>query len=178
MIPPSACQPWRVDASRPCRTSTEAQASYHAPRHDQEAAAKVVKVVAERIPARFGLNAIRDVQVLCPMNRGSAGARALNTALEALNPAKPGQSSVERFGFIFRVFDQVMQTENNYDRDVFNGDLGFIAAIEMASTPANRNDRYSSPQYRSSGKFHKTFDVRSSILTIASIEPTAVCLYK
>jgi exodeoxyribonuclease V alpha subunit len=91
-----------------------------------------VKVVAERIPTRFGLDAIRDVQVLCPMTRGSAGARALNSALqEALNPAKPGQPSVERFGFTFRVGDKVMQTENNYDRDVFNGDLGFISAIDM-----------------------------------------------
>jgi exodeoxyribonuclease V alpha subunit len=98
----------------------------------EDAAAKIVKVVAERIPARFGLDAIRDVQVLCPMNRGSAGARALNIALqEALNPATPGQPSVERFGFTFRVGDKVMQTENNYDRDVFNGDLGFIAAIDM-----------------------------------------------
>ena len=98
----------------------------------EDAAAKIVKVVAERIPARFGLNAIRDVQVLCPMNRGSAGARALNSALqEALNPAKPGQPSVDRFGTTFRVGDKVMQTENNYDRDVFNGDLGFIAAIDM-----------------------------------------------
>ena len=98
----------------------------------EDAAAKIVKVVAERIPARFGLGAIRDVQVLCPMNRGSAGARALNSALqEALNPAKPGQPSVDRFGYTFRVGDKVMQTENNYDRDVFNGDLGFIAAIDM-----------------------------------------------
>jgi exodeoxyribonuclease V alpha subunit len=98
----------------------------------EDAAAKIVKVVAERIPARFGLDAIRDVQVLCPMNRGSAGARALNTALqEALNPVEPGQPSVQRFGFTFRIGDKVMQTENNYDRDVFNGDLGFIAAIDM-----------------------------------------------
>ena len=89
-------------------------------------------MVAERIPARFGLNAIRDVQVLCPMNRGSAGARVLNSGLqEALNPAKPGQPSVDRFGYSFRIGDKVMQTENNYDRDVFNGDLGFIAAIDM-----------------------------------------------
>jgi exodeoxyribonuclease V alpha subunit len=98
----------------------------------EDAAAKVVKVVAERIPARFGLDPIRDVQVLCPMNRGSAGARSLNLALQAaLNPANPGQPMVERFGFTFRVGDKVMQTENNYDRDVFNGDLGFIAAIDM-----------------------------------------------
>ncbi len=98
----------------------------------EDAAAKIVRVVAERIPARFGLNAIRDVQVLCPMNRGSAGARALNSALQdALNPAQLGQPSVDRFGYTFRVGDKVMQTENNYDRDVFNGDLGFIAAIDM-----------------------------------------------
>ena len=52
-----------------------------------DAAAKVVKVVSERIPARFGFNAIRDVQVLCPMNRGSVGARSLNLDLQtALNP--------------------------------------------------------------------------------------------
>jgi exodeoxyribonuclease V alpha subunit len=98
----------------------------------EDAAAKIVKVVAERIPARFGLDPIRDVQVLCPMNRGSAGARALNAALqEALNPARAGAPSVERFGFTFRVGDKVMQTENNYDRDVFNGDLGFVAAIDQ-----------------------------------------------
>jgi exodeoxyribonuclease V alpha subunit len=98
----------------------------------EDAAAKIVKVVAERIPARFGLDPIRDVQVLCPMNRGSAGARALNAALqEALNPAKPGTPSIERFGFTFRIGDKVMQTENNYDRDVFNGDLGFVAAIDQ-----------------------------------------------
>ncbi len=98
----------------------------------EDAAAKIVKVVAERIPARFGLDPIRDVQVLCPMNRGSAGVRALNSALqEALNPAKPGQSSIERFGFTFRIGDKVMQTQNDYDRDVFNGDLGLIAAIDQ-----------------------------------------------
>jgi exodeoxyribonuclease V alpha subunit len=66
------------------------------------------------------------------MNRGSAGARALNAALqEALNPATPGALSVERFGFTFRIGDKVMQTENNYDHDVFNGDLGFVAAIDQ-----------------------------------------------
>jgi exodeoxyribonuclease V alpha subunit len=98
----------------------------------EDAAAKIVKVVAERIPVRFGLDPLRDVQVLCPMNRGSAGARALNAALqEALNPARSDAPSVERFGFTFRIGDKVMQTENNYDRDVFNGDLGFIATIDM-----------------------------------------------
>ena len=98
----------------------------------EDAAAKIVKVVAERIPARFQLDPVREVQVLCPMNRGSAGARALNVALQAaLNPARQDAPAVERFGFTYRIGDKVMQTENNYDRDVFNGDLGFITAIDM-----------------------------------------------
>jgi exodeoxyribonuclease V alpha subunit len=98
----------------------------------EDAAAKIVKVVAERIPARFGLDPIREVQVLCPMNRGSAGARGLNLALQtALNPPRDGQPGVDRFGYSFRIGDKVMQMENNYDRDVFNGDLGFISAIDI-----------------------------------------------
>jgi len=96
-----------------------------------EAAAKLVKVVAERIPGRFGLDPIRDVQVLCPMNRGAAGARTLNLTLQAaLNPPRAGEASVERFGFTYRVGDKVMQVENNYDRETFNGDLGFISRID------------------------------------------------
>jgi exodeoxyribonuclease V alpha subunit len=96
----------------------------------EDAANKIVKVVADRIPARFGLNPIRDVQVLCPMNRGAAGARALNLALQAALNAGNGQAVVERFGFTYRIGDKVMQVENNYDREVFNGDIGFIAKID------------------------------------------------
>jgi exodeoxyribonuclease V alpha subunit len=96
-----------------------------------DAANKIIKVVADRIPARFGLDPIRDVQVLCPMNRGAAGARALNLALQgALNAGGSG-TAVERFGFTYRVGDKVMQIENNYDREVFNGDIGFIAKIDQ-----------------------------------------------
>jgi exodeoxyribonuclease V alpha subunit len=95
-----------------------------------DAANKIVKVVADRITARFGLDPIRDVQVLCPMNRGAAGARALNLALQgALNAGESG-TAVERFGFTYRVGDKVMQIENNYNREVFNGDIGFIAKID------------------------------------------------
>lgn len=95
-----------------------------------DAANKIIKVVADRIPARFGLDPLRDVQVLCPMNRGAAGARALNLALQgALNAGGSG-TAVERFGFTYRVGDKVMQIENNYDREVFNGDIGFIAKID------------------------------------------------
>ena len=96
-----------------------------------DAASKLVRVVAERIPARFGLHPIHDVQVLSPMNRGAAGARALNLALQsALNPSRAGALAVERFGFTYRVGDKVMQVENNYDRDTFNGDLGCISGLD------------------------------------------------
>jgi exodeoxyribonuclease V alpha subunit len=97
----------------------------------EDAAAKIVKVVAERIPARFGLDPIRDVQVLCPMNRGAVGARALNLALQAaLNAVRADEPTVERFGFTYRLGDKVMQIENNYDRETFNGDIGFISKID------------------------------------------------
>jgi exodeoxyribonuclease V alpha subunit len=94
-------------------------------------AATLVKLVQERIPERFRLDPIRDVQVLCPMNRGSLGVRELNTALQqALNPARPGQPSVERFGWRFQIRDKVIQTENDYDKEVFNGDIGIVERID------------------------------------------------
>jgi exodeoxyribonuclease V alpha subunit len=91
---------------------------------------KLLSVVRDRIPARFGLDPVRDVQVLCPMNRGGLGARALNIELQkALNP--PGEARVERFGWTFCPGDKVMQVTNDYDRDVFNGDLGVITSLDM-----------------------------------------------
>ena len=87
-------------------------------------------MVRDRIPARFGLDPVRDVQVLCPMNRGGMGARALNVELQqALNP--PGELQVERFGWTFCPGDKVMQVTNDYERDVFNGDLDVIASLDM-----------------------------------------------
>ena len=95
----------------------------------EEGVRKLLAVVRERIPARFGLDPVRDIQVLCPMNRGGLGARALNLALQqALNP--PGEKRVERFGWTFCPGDKVMQVVNDYDRDVFNGDLGVVSAID------------------------------------------------
>jgi len=93
--------------------------------------ATLVKLVQERIPERFHLDPLRDVQVLCPMNRGSLGVRELNTSLQrALNPAQPGQPSVERFGWRFQIGDKIIQTENDYDKDVFNGDIGTVEQID------------------------------------------------
>jgi exodeoxyribonuclease V alpha subunit len=87
--------------------------------------------VKERIPQRFGFDPIRDVQVLSPMNRGSLGVRELNTALQqVLNPVQAGEPVVERFGWRFQMRDKVIQTENDYDKDAFNGDIGTIEGID------------------------------------------------
>jgi exodeoxyribonuclease V alpha subunit len=97
----------------------------------EKIAATLTKLVQKRIPERFGLDGIRDIQVLCPMNRGSLGVRELNTALQAvLNPVRTGESSVERFGWRFQMRDKVIQTENDYDKEVFNGDIGIVERID------------------------------------------------
>jgi exodeoxyribonuclease V alpha subunit len=94
-----------------------------------EVVEKVVRVVRERIPARFGLDPVRDVQVLTPMNRSEVGARALNERLQRELNRAPGPA-VLRFGFAYRRGDKVMQVRNNYDKEVFNGDLGFVTRID------------------------------------------------
>jgi ATP-dependent exoDNAse (exonuclease V) alpha subunit len=79
----------------------------------ETAVPRIIELVKTRIPKRFGLDPIRDVQVLCPMNRGGVGARSLNIELQAaLNPA--GDRKVERFGWTFAPGDKVMQIENDY----------------------------------------------------------------
>ena len=97
---------------------------------DPEAAVtRIVELVKSRIPKRFGLDPIRDIQVLCPMNRGGVGARSLNVSLQAaLNPA--GERKVERFGWTFAPKDKVMQIENDYDKEVYNGDIGYVEDVD------------------------------------------------
>jgi exodeoxyribonuclease V alpha subunit len=95
----------------------------------ETAVARIVELVKTRIPHRFGFDPIRDVQVLCPMNRGGVGARSLNIELQAaLNPA--GEHKVERFGWTFAPGDKVMQIENDYDKEVYNGDVGYVTGVE------------------------------------------------
>jgi exodeoxyribonuclease V alpha subunit len=95
----------------------------------ETAVARIVDLVKTRIPQRFGLDPIRDIQVLCPMNRGGVGARSLNIELQAaLNPA--GARKVERFGWTFAPGDKVMQIENDYDKEVYNGDIGYIDDVD------------------------------------------------
>src|ERR1700757_1949497 len=96
----------------------------------EEGVRKLLAIVQERIPKRFGLDPIRDIQVLCPMNRGGLGARSLNIELQnTLNP--PGEIRVERFGWTFCPGDKVMQVENDYDKEVYNGDLGVVSGTDM-----------------------------------------------
>ena len=104
---------------------------YFVEREEPEAIqSTLIRLIKERIPAKWGFDPIGDVQVLCPMNRGSLGAREMNLQLQnALNPQRPDEPRVERFGWQFRIRDKVIQTENNYDKEVFNGDIGRIKAI-------------------------------------------------
>lgn len=96
----------------------------------EEAVPRIVELVSKRIPRRFGLDPIKDIQVLCPMNRGGVGARSLNIELQAaLNPA--GEKKVERFGWTFSPGDKVMQIENDYDKDVYNGDIGMVEDVDL-----------------------------------------------
>src|SRR6266404_2608932 len=96
----------------------------------EEGVRKLVAIVQERIPKRFGLDPVRDVQVLCPMNRGGLGARSLNIELQnVLNP--PGEIRIERFGWTFCTGDKVMQIENDYDKEVYNRELGIVSRIDV-----------------------------------------------
>lgn len=92
----------------------------------------LIDLVAERLPRYYRCNPLKDIQVLTPMNRGGLGARALNSGLQAaLNPQQAGAPSVSRFGSTYAVGDKVIQMTNNYDKAVFNGDLGWITAIDL-----------------------------------------------
>ena len=97
----------------------------------QERASELcVELVQERIPRRFGI-AAEEIQVLSPMHRGTAGVGSLNEALQgALNPPRPDRGERAMGSRVFRVGDRVMQVRNNYDKDVFNGDMGYIKGVD------------------------------------------------
>lgn len=94
----------------------------------EDALDKIIKMLKERIPMKFGFSPFTDIQVLCPMGRGIVGTKNLNVELQkVLNP--PTDQSISRFGWSYSVGDKVMQIENNYDKSVYNGDIGVITAI-------------------------------------------------
>jgi exodeoxyribonuclease V alpha subunit len=91
--------------------------------------ATIKTLCSERVPKKFGFDPMRDVQVLTPMHKGLCGSENLNRELQAtLNASGP---NVQRFGRTYRVGDRVMQVRNNYDKDVFNGDLGRVKRIDL-----------------------------------------------
>ena len=99
--------------------------------------ATILDLARNRIPKKLGCDPVHDIQVLCPMNRGALGTRQMNAALqERLNPPRPGEPVLERFGTQFRLRDKVVQTRNNYDKDVFNGDIGRIVKFDEAEREA------------------------------------------
>ncbi len=106
----------------------------------EQAAARVVELIQQRIPQRFHLDPVEDIQVLSPMHRGSVGVGELNRLLqEALNPPQANKPEWRHGSRVLRVGDKVLQTRNNYAKEVFNGDLGRIVkmALEDQSVSVN-----------------------------------------
>ncbi len=104
-----------------------------------KAAGDIVRLISREIPRRFGFDAVRDIQLLTPMHKGAVGTASMNSLLQAaLNPPKrhswsPAEDNGVRHGdAVFRPGDRVMQIRNNYDKDVFNGDLGIIREADKA----------------------------------------------
>jgi exodeoxyribonuclease V alpha subunit len=105
----------------------------------EKAADWVIDLVSNRIPSKFGFSN-EDIQVLCPMHRGAAGVAELNERLQAtLNPPATGKPEIKNGQRIFRQFDRVMQIRNDYDRLVFNGDLGRIIAMDFEEHTVTAN---------------------------------------
>ena len=113
---------------------------------------KLFQVVTERIPRRFGMNPIRDIQVLTPMNRGSLGTHSLNVELQKrLNAGAEPQ--VSRFGWSYAPRDKIIQTVNDYDKDVFNGDIGQVSRVDLDE-----------------GQLHVAFDDRTVLYEFSELD--------
>ena len=90
----------------------------------------IIDLAQKRLPTKLGYSPFADIQILCPMTRGSIGTKALNIELQkALNP--PTTNSLQKFGSWYSVGDKVMQIENNYQKEVYNGDIGIIQQINL-----------------------------------------------
>jgi exodeoxyribonuclease V alpha subunit len=124
----------RINAGQPPITRGLGDFFLFAEDNPEQVADLVVDIVANRLPRRFGLDP-RDVQVLCPMHRGPAGAGVLNERLQAeLTPAREGLAERRFGGRVYRVGDKVMQIRNNYDKGtagVFNGSVGVVTALSL-----------------------------------------------
>ncbi|HEX3270371.1 MAG TPA: ATP-dependent RecD-like DNA helicase [Ktedonobacterales bacterium] len=122
----------RINAGQAPHTKDLSDFFLFAEEDAERVAELTVELVAHRIPKRFGLDARREIQVLCPMHRGAAGAGVLNERLqEALTPAREGLPERRYGGRVYRVGDKVTQMRNNYDKQVFNGSVGVVTAISL-----------------------------------------------
>ena len=121
-----------VNAGEPFETCAGESDFYFIAQEDpQKALAYALDFMTTRIPRKFGMEPMQDVQVLTPMRKNLLGAENLNAVVQArLNGAGP---SIQRGGTVFRAGDRVMQLRNNYDKDVYNGDIGFVKSIDAAS---------------------------------------------
>ena len=120
----------RGQAPRVSKKGEETDFFYVTGEEPEELFAKLMSVVTRRLPEKFGFDPVNDIQVLAPMNRGGLGARSLNVALQqALNP--DAHPRVTRYGWTYAPGDKVIQTVNNYDKEVFNGDIGRVKAIDI-----------------------------------------------
>ena len=95
-------------------------------------AEQIVQLARDKLPARWGLDPARDIQVIAPMYRGAAGVNNLNSRLQEELNGDFRLAELKLGSKVFRVGDKVMQTRNNYDKDVFNGDIGFVHGIDLA----------------------------------------------
>ncbi|MCC7518947.1 MAG: AAA family ATPase [Verrucomicrobiae bacterium] len=139
---PEAPEAPRVGVAPPAAGLTTASDFHLLPAATPDAAIeRIIQLVSEEIPRAFKFDPIEDIQVMAPMHRGVCGVENLNRRLQAaLNPKRPDPKfrlhrdgvapEIERFGRLYRIGDKVMQIRNNYDKDVFNGDLGRIVAID------------------------------------------------
>jgi exodeoxyribonuclease V alpha subunit len=142
----------RINAGKPPVTTGLPDFFLFATEETETAAELTVDVACRRMPARFGLDPRRDIQVLAPMHRGPAGAGALNTLLQqALTPAREGLPERRAGGRVFRIGDKVTQIRNNYDKGtagVFNGTLGVVTALSTEDqTLTIRTDEDESVDY-------------------------------
>jgi exodeoxyribonuclease V alpha subunit len=118
-----------VNAGEPLETRKDETDFYFIRAEDPEICLKrAIEFMTERIPRKFGMNPLEDVQILTPMRKNVLGTDNLNIALQ--NALNPNGAAIFRGGVTFRVGDRVMQLRNNYDKDVFNGDVGFIKSVD------------------------------------------------
>ena len=121
-----------------------------------DAMAKMTILMRDRIPRRFGLDPVRDVQILCPMNRGRLGTHMLNGELQQIfNP--PGPESLHRAGWVYGAGDKVMQVRNDYERDVYNGEVGIVREVS-----------------RTDGELTVAFDDRLVVYTLRELDELAL----